>query len=94
MEELKNKSNAFLGVTPTADQAPKQETTTGNKFREIVRSVLIGRKNPENVGGGGGGLKKPSGAAGGGGGGGSSGNALTPLVGLYVVGCVVVGFME
>ncbi|KAK3857396.1 hypothetical protein Pcinc_036352 [Petrolisthes cinctipes] len=74
MEELKNRSNAFLGVTHTAE-APKQENTTGNKFREIVRSVLIGRKNQETVGGG---LKKPSSAAAGGGG---AGNALTPLSG-------------
>lgn len=39
------KTNEYLGVTEIPE-TPKVETA-GNKFREIVRSVLIGRKNPD-----------------------------------------------
>ncbi|XP_042216214.1 rap1 GTPase-activating protein 1-like isoform X3 [Homarus americanus] len=53
VDDLKTKSNEFLGVSKIPE-TPKVETT-GNKFREIVRSVLIGRKNPEAAGL----LKKP-----------------------------------
>ncbi|XP_069175575.1 rap1 GTPase-activating protein 1 isoform X2 [Procambarus clarkii] len=53
VDDLRMKTNEFLGVTKVPE-TPKVETT-GNKFREIVRSVLIGRKNPDAAGV----LKKP-----------------------------------
>lgn len=53
VDDLRMKTNEFLGVTKVPE-TPKVETT-GNKFREIVRSVLIGRKNPDTPGM----LKKP-----------------------------------